>query len=141
MTAFPQSDAEPRVRGAGGTPGGFWEFVIGGAMAVAGGYLLTTSVTVSSGYWSFWGTNTFGLTLLPFICGTGALFFNGKSKVGWMLLVAGLVVIFAGILLNLSIYFRPTTLFDTMIMLVLLAGGLGLIARSLRGGAAPQAAG
>jgi len=31
----------------------------------------------------------------------------------------------------LHIYFEPTSLFNTLIMLVLLAGGLGLIARSL----------
>jgi uncharacterized protein len=33
---------------------------------------------------------------------------------------------------NLRIYFRTTSLFDTLVMLGLLAGGLGLIARSLR---------
>jgi uncharacterized protein len=32
----------------------------------------------------------------------------------------------------MSIYFRPTSLFNTLVMLVLLVGGLGLIARSLR---------
>jgi hypothetical protein len=34
--------------------------------------------------------------------------------------------------LNLRIYFEPTSLFDTLVMLVLLAGGIGLVARSLR---------
>ncbi len=34
--------------------------------------------------------------------------------------------------MNLHIYFRPTSLFDTILMLVLLAGGIGLVARSLR---------
>jgi hypothetical protein len=34
--------------------------------------------------------------------------------------------------MNLRIYFEPTSLFNTLIMLVLLAGGLGLLARSLR---------
>ena len=40
--------------------------------------------------------------------------------------------IVAGIIVNLQIYFRPTSLYNTLIMLALLAGGLGLIARSLR---------
>jgi hypothetical protein len=31
----------------------------------------------------------------------------------------------------MHIYFQPTTLFNTIVMLVLLVGGLGLIARSL----------
>jgi hypothetical protein len=32
----------------------------------------------------------------------------------------------------MHIYFQPTSLFNTLVMLVLLAGGLGLIARSMR---------
>jgi len=32
----------------------------------------------------------------------------------------------------MHIYFQPATLFHTLVMLVLLVGGLGLIARSLR---------
>lgn len=116
----------------GGTPGGLGEFLLGLALAVAGGYLLTNQVTVSSGGWYFWGFNAFGLSLIPFILGVGLLFWNGRSVPGWLLLGAGLVIIFAGILANLEIYFRPTSLFNTLLMLVLLAGGIGLLARSLR---------
>jgi hypothetical protein len=75
------------MRGAGGTPGGLGTFLAGSAMVVAGGYLLLTRVTVSSGLWMLWGYNAFGL---------------------------------------------PTSLFDTLLILGLLAGGLGLVARSLR---------
>jgi hypothetical protein len=60
------------------------------------------------------------------------LFFNGRSLVGWLLLFAGLAIILAGVLMNLRIYFQPTSLFNTLVMLALLAGGIGLIARSLR---------
>lgn len=38
--------------GAGGTPGGLGAFLAGSAMAGAGGYLLLTRVTVTSGLWS-----------------------------------------------------------------------------------------
>ena len=125
-------EPETKVRGAGGTPGGVGEFLAGLAMAVAGGYLLTTQVTVTSGYWHLWGYNAFGLSLLPLIVGIGILFFNGRSVGGWLLTMVGAVIIFIGILTNLEIYFRATSLFNTLLMLVLLAGGLGLIARSLR---------
>ena len=64
--------------------------------------------------------------------GIGFLFFDGKSLVGWILTGAGALIIVAGILVNLQIYFRPTSLYNTLLMLALLAGGLGLIARSLR---------
>ena len=118
--------------GAGGTPGGVGQFFIGLAMAVAGGYLLLNQVTVTSGAWSLWGYNAFGLSLLPFIVGVGFLFFDAKSMIGKLLTFAGVVIIFAGILMNMSIYFRSTSLFNTLLMLVLLTGGLGLIASSLR---------
>jgi uncharacterized protein len=123
---------EPRIRGAGGTRGGIGMFLIGLAMTVAGAYILTNRVTVTSGYWQLWGYNSFGLSLLPLIAGIGILFFNGKSIVGWLLLFVGIVIIFTGILMNLQIYFESTSLFNTVIMLVLLAGGIGLVARSLK---------
>src|SRR4051812_41352756 len=121
-----------RVRGAGGTSGGIGLFLIGLGMAVAGGWLLTNQVTVASGYWQWGGYNAFGLSLIPLIVGIGLLFFNGRSIAGWLLTFAGAIIIFVGILTNLDIYFRPTSLFNTILMLVLLAGGVGLVARSLR---------
>ena len=120
------------LRSPGGTPGGLGEFLIGLAMAVAGGYMLTSRVSVTTGFWHFWGYNAFGLTLVPFIFGVLLLFFNGRSKLGWLLLFIGVVLILAGILLNLQIYFEHTSLFELIVMLVLLFGGLGLLARSLR---------
>lgn len=121
------------MKGAGGTPGGIGQFFIGLMLAVAGGWLLTNQVTVTTGgYWNLWGMNGFGLSLIPFILGTGLIFFNGKSIVGWLLLAAGLVIVFVGILANLNIYFRPTSLFNTLLMLGLLAAGLGMIAAALR---------
>ena len=121
------------LRGAGGTEGGVGIFLLGFAMAVAGAWLLTNQVTVTSGGgWHVWGYNAFGLSLLPLIIGIALLFFNGRSIAGWLLSIAGAVIIFVGILTNLEIYFRPTSLFNTVLMLVLLAGGIGLVARSLR---------
>jgi hypothetical protein len=115
----------------GGTPGGIGHFLIGLAMACLGAYLLSNQVMVASSYWTFNGTNAFGLTLLPMLIGIGMLFWSGRSILGWLLTAAGAIFILAGVLLNLHIYFRPTSLFNTIIMLVLLAGGLGLIARAL----------
>lgn len=128
----------PTNSGAGVTPGGVGQFFIGLAMAVAGGYLLLNQVVVTSGAWSLWGYNAFGLSLLPFIVGIGFLFFNGKSIVGWLLTFAGVVIIFAAILMNMSIYFRSTSLFNTLTMLVLLAGGIGLIVGSLKAKSIPD---
>jgi predicted membrane channel-forming protein YqfA (hemolysin III family) len=123
---------DERIRGAGGTSGGIGLFLIGLGMAVAGGWLITNQVTVTSGYWQWGGYNAFGLSLIPLIIGIGLLFFNGRSIAGWLLTFSGAIIILAGIITNLEIYFRPTTLFNTVLMLVLLAGGIGLVAKSLR---------
>ena len=120
------------ISGAGGTPGGVGQFLIGFVLAVVGGWLLMNQVTVTSGMWSLWGYNSFGLSLLPFVAGVALLFFNGRSMSGWLLAIAGLAIVLAGVIANLQIYFRPTSLFNTLLMLVLLFGGIGLIARSLR---------
>ena len=101
-------------------------------MAAVGGYLLLNQVQVTTSFWHFWGANSFGLTLLPFIVGMGFLFYNGRSIAGWLLAITGLAIILAGVLMNMDIYFRPTSLFNTLIMLVLLAGGVGLVIRGLR---------
>jgi hypothetical protein len=122
---------ERRLSDVGGTPGGLGHFLLGLAMTCVGGYLLMNQVVVASSYWSFYGPGTFGITLIPLLLGIGLLFWNGRSIAGWLLTGAGALFIFAGILANLHIYFQPATLFHTLIMLVLLVGGLGMIARAL----------
>src|ERR671915_2516502 len=122
-----EEEDERVSRGAGGTSGGVGEFLLGLGMAVAGAYLLTQRVTVTSGYWTLWGYNAFGLSLLPLLFGVGILFFNGKSIAGLLLTFVGVVIIFVGIIMNLGVYFQPTSLFNTIVMLVLLAGGIGLV--------------
>jgi len=120
------------ISDVGGTSGGLGQFLLGFAMACIGGFLITNQVTVVSSYWNFWGGNSFGVTLLPMLFGVGILFWNGKSTIGWILTVAGALFIFAGIIANMHIYFRGASLFNTIVMLILLVGGLALVARSLR---------
>jgi len=126
-------DREPkRELSPGGTAGGVGAFFIGVAMVVAGGYLLLNQVQVTSSYWTFGGQGSFGLSLLPLLAGIAFLFFDGKSIAGWLLTAAGAVIILAGVLMHMDIYFRQTSLFNTLVMLALLFGGVGLVARSLR---------
>jgi hypothetical protein len=117
---------------AGDTPGGLAHFVMGCIMTCVGGYLLINQVTVVGSYWNFYGQNSFGITLLPMLFGIGLLFWRGRSIVGWILTIAGALFIFAGVIANLHIFFRPISLFNTLVMLVLFVGGLGLIARGLQ---------
>ena len=120
-----------RFSDVGGTPGGLGPFLLGFIMTCVGAYLLTNHVVVSGSYWNFYGQGTFGITLIPMLLGIALLFWNGRSVIGWILTAGGAIVIVVGVIANLHIYFQPATLFSTIVMLVLLVGGLGLIARAL----------
>ena len=136
-----RSERLRRLQGAGGTPGGLGEFVLGLVLAAAGLYLLTQQVTIHQEfrpwpgfgwYGQLLGPGAFGPSLIPFLLGTGILFFNGRSLAGWALLALGVVAILAGILMNLQLYFRPTSLFNTLLMLGMTAAGIGLLFRGIR---------
>jgi multisubunit Na+/H+ antiporter MnhF subunit len=73
---------------------------------------------------------SFGITLLPLLLGIGILFVNGKSFAGRFLTFGGALVIVVGIIANLDIHFQQTSLWNLMVMLVLLVGGIGLVVRS-----------
>ena len=123
------------IRNVGGTPGGTKTFLLGLVMTVIGGYLLFNQVSVHGGYWRWGGFggygSNFGITLIPLLLGIAILFANGKSIVGRVLTGLGALVILVGIIANLDINFQQTSLFNTLVMLVLLVGGIGLIVRSV----------
>src|SRR5262245_56023727 len=85
-----------RISDVGGTSGGLGSFVLGAVMTVAGGYLLLNQVTVTTGFWQFYGYNAFGLSLVPLLFGILLLFYNGRGILGWLLVVGGLAIIAAG---------------------------------------------
>jgi hypothetical protein len=113
-------------------------FFIGLFMAVAGVYLFTNQVRVGTLYgswhYSMWGMEVtpFGITLLPFIIGVVLVFFDTRSRLGWALAGISLVAIFVGIIASLQVYFRSTSLYVALGILVLIAGGLGLMLRAVR---------
>ena len=120
-------------RGAGGTSGGLGEFFGGLGLVSIGAYLLLGRVTVHTSFWRMaGGGSAFGVTLLPLLIGVVLLFINGKSVFGWVLTIAGFGAIIVGVVSNMDIYFQPTSLMTTLIMLGMMAAGLGLIVRSLR---------
>jgi len=121
-----------KFSGVGGTPGGIWTFIIGALMVVAGGFLFVNHVKVGYGFLHFFGRDTQGLVLIPLIAGIAFLFFNAKSIIGWILTIAGALIIFLSVIVSLRFYFPQTSLFNLIIMLVLLVGGIGLVLRSLR---------
>jgi hypothetical protein len=123
------------IRNVGGTPGGTRTFFLGLVMILIGGYLLFDHVQVHGGWWNWRGIGgygqSFGITLIPMLLGIGILFANGKSLLGRILTGGGLLLILVGIIANLNIHFQRTSLFNTLVMLVLLIGGIGLVVRSV----------
>jgi len=123
------------IRNVGGTPGGTGTFLLGIILAAIGGYLLFNQVHVYGGYWRWSGVGgygtSFGITLIPLLLGIGILFVNGKSLAGRALTGLGALVILVGIIANLDIHFQQTSLFNTLVMLVLLVAGIGLVVRSV----------
>lgn len=129
-------------RGAGGSPGGTLSFVIGLIMATAGFYMLLDNIIVSQGFgfgyalyrisygggWNITG----GSLLIPFMFGVGWIFYNARSPWGWILSCGALAAIIFGVIMSLSISLRSMSLLDLIIILVLMVGGLGIFARSLR---------
>src|SRR5687767_6581554 len=120
------------LRDVGGTRGGLGLFMVGLAMSVVGGYLLMQQVTVHGGYWQWGGRGqSFGLTLIPLLIGIAILFYDSASKLGWVLAGGGALIIVAGIIANMQIHIRSASLFDVILILVLLVGGFGVMARSV----------
>lgn len=121
-----------RMRDVGGTSGGLAPFLFGLAMTLGGGYLLISRVWVTTHSWYLFGYDMFGVSLLPLLIGIAMLFYDGKNILAWLLTVAGAAIIILGVIANLSIMFQPTSLSNTIIMLGLMFGGLGLVFKSLR---------
>jgi hypothetical protein len=123
------------LRNIGGTPGGTRTFFLGLGMTVVGAYLLLRQVTVTGGYWhfSYFGGSggSFGVSLIPLLLGVGILFYDGRSLPGRVLTGVGALIIVTGILANLDVQIRDTSLFNLLLMLVLLVGGVGLVVRAV----------
>ncbi|SHG63693.1 hypothetical protein SAMN05444003_0259 [Cognatiyoonia sediminum] len=128
------------MRGAGGSEGGTLTFFIGLAMMIAGGYLLLSNIVIRPVFGfrtAAFNIGGFGITtgmiLIPFIFGVGLVFYNSSSKFGWGLAIGSVIALVAGVIANLNIQFAALSIFDLLVILILLFGGLGLFLRSLRG--------
>ena len=127
------------MRGAGGTNGGEWSFLIGLMMMIAGFYLLFSSIIIQSSFgfgMRLYGVGGLGITsgmlMIPFIIGIIFIFFNSKNYFGWLLCVGSLVALIVGVLARSQFRFSAMSAFDLMLILILSFGGLGLFLRSLR---------
>lgn len=108
-------------------------FFAGLVMTIVGGYLFMQNIEVyTSSIFSFnlFGRNMDGLIFVPLIASIIYLFYryNTASKICCCL---SLLIIIANVLMNLRLYWKSTSLFATIIIFILLFGGIALLAKVL----------
>ena len=132
------------MRGAGGSDGGAVSFLVGVIMAIMGVYLMLRGIIVRPSFG--WGSVAFsvggfpvttGLILIPFLLGIGGIFYDSRKYWGWALAAASLIALVAGVIANLNIRLVSMSLFDLLVILVLIVGGVGIMLRSLRNTSLP----
>lgn len=108
-------------------------FFVGLVMTIVGGYLFMQNVEVyASSIFSFslFGRQMDGLIFVPLIASIIFLFYkyNWVSKLCCGLSMA---IIIVNVIMNIRLYWKATSLFVTVIIFILLFGGIGLLAKTL----------
>jgi len=127
------------MHGAGGTPGGAGRFFLGLAMCIAGGYLLLNAIRITH-LFAFHrvlfhlgpAPMTGGMLLLPLAIGVALIFWNARNPLGWLLALGSLLAICVGVIASIHFSLAGMSLFELLVILVLLCGGAGLVLGSLR---------
>jgi len=138
---------EDLVRGAGGTPGGTWLFFAGLVLAAAGLWFFLSNVHVMtepfgmvSGFLGgrFGGAGpamSTGIVFMPIFAGLVLLFYDARLKWGWALFYVGLAIIVIEILSRIRFQMgMPVS--NLLLMLGMIAAGIGMMLRSFRDQAA-----
>lgn len=106
-------------------------FFVGLLMTVVGGYLFMQNVEVYATNifrFSLFGKEMDGLIFIPLIASVIFLFYkyNWVSKTCCGL---SLAIIIINVIMNMKLYWKATSLFATVVIFVLLFGGVGLLAK------------
>lgn len=109
------------------------EFYIGVIAIAAGLFFLLSKAVVRSGFytWTVGGLSvSSGVVIIPLMAGVIGLVHNPKSYFAKLITIAGSIFIVSSIILNIRISFTTTTMFDYVVMMVLIAIGLGMILKA-----------
>lgn len=142
---------ESLVRGAGGTPGGTWLFFAGLVLAAAGIWFFLSNVHVTtmpigmvSGIFNrgLFGDGmpamSTGVVFAPIFAGLVLLFYDARWKWGWALFYVGLALIVIEILSRIQFLMNMRTS-NLLLMMGMVAAGIGMMLRSFRDGGQPPA--
>jgi len=135
---------EDLVRGAGGTPGGTWLFFTGLVLAAAGVWfflsnvhVVTSPIGMVSGLFNrgVFGDGqpamSTGIVFAPIFVGLVLLFYDARLKWGWALFYVGLAIIVIEILSRIQFLMNMRTS-NLLLMLGMVAAGIGMMLRSFR---------
>lgn len=112
------------------------QFLAGLAMLIAGLFIFSQKVMVSSGFFGFgFSIGGFrmgnGLIMVPFIIGVVWMFASEGSIASKFFTAAGVLIIVVAVIMTTHISLVHTTLYEWALILVLIFGGAGLLARIL----------
>jgi hypothetical protein len=128
----------------GGTDGGAIKFLFGLALSVVGVYLLIDSVRFTTGHSGLISgmmhgrrgggggmgeTTSMGVLFVPLFIGVAALFFDARKTWAWVVTWIGVAILIVDILSRIRPYMN-TKGSHLIIMLVMIAGGLGLMLKA-----------
>lgn len=110
------------------------QFFIGIVLLGAGLFMLSKRVMVHSS-WFIWSIGGFdlssGTVIIPLIIGIIWYCINSKSMIPKIIITLSIIFIVLTIIMSVRINFVPTSLFDYILMFVMVAAGSGLLLKTL----------
>lgn len=111
------------------------QFVAGLVMLIVGLFIFSQKVVVYSSFlggFSLGGMRmTSGLIIIPLIAGIVWMFVSGASFPSKIMTGAGALLILAGVIASTNIRLTSMTLYEWVLLLVMIFGGAGLVAKVL----------
>lgn len=112
------------------------QLLAGLLMLAAGLFIFSQKVVVSSGFFGYGfmvgGIHLGnGLIMVPFIIGIVWMFGSGGSLLPKLFTIASVVIIIAAVVMTSNISLMRMTLYEWILILVLIFGGAGMLARLL----------
>ena len=116
------------------------QFVAGIVMLAVGLYILSQKVIVFSGYGGFFsfggGRFSSGLIIVPLIIGIIWMFTTGANFASKVFTAFSVLLIIVSVIMSTHIHLCSMTLYEWILLLVLIFGGAGLVAKVLFAGSA-----
>ena len=109
------------------------EFILGIVFLAVGLFMLSKRVIVSSGFSIFTIGNfdlTTGTIVIPLMIGIILYFLKPKSIIPKIIIILSIIFIIVSIIMSVKLHFVPTSLFDYLLIIVLISAGTGLILKN-----------